>query len=114
VPVAGVLFRALVADEDLLIRVESLHGLLALPVLLLPLDAARPVLWLAAEQSSAGARRYGFNASFNGGIQLRDLEAMRGERGSQYTINSSQMGRGGSGRRATRPFTRRSTRRALS
>jgi len=75
--------RALVADEDLLIRVASLRGLLALPDAL-PLGAARPVLWLAAEQSSAGTRRYGFNASFNGGIQLWDLEAMRGEQGGQY------------------------------
>jgi len=74
--------RALVVDADLVIRVESLLGLLALPDS--HLDAARPVLWLAIEQSSAGVRRYRFNVSFNGGIQLWDLEAMRGDRGRQY------------------------------
>jgi len=46
--------RALVADEGLLALPDSLH-----------LDAARPLPWLAAEQSSAGTRRYRFNASFS-------------------------------------------------
>lgn len=73
--------RALVVDADLVVRVRSLDGLLALPDSLGP-GAVRPVLWLAAEQSSTGTVRHKFNVSFNGGVQLWDLEAMAGQRGA--------------------------------